>query len=309
LIVYYHDECIFWANDGEVYFWGEEGDVGHATKSQGQGIMISDFICDEIGYLQLTETQYQDYLEKRKVNAQLPELQNRRARIVFEYGKNKMGYWGSEHFRKQIQSAMIIHNILFPNYQALFVMDNSSGHLAFAPDALDASKMNVNPGGKQPKIRTTEWNGKPQEIGQRGLKAVLLERELITPGEKVNKDEMVRRLKECRDFKEEKPIVLHDIEAKGHLGIFLPKYHCELNPIERVWCQAKRKVREVCDYSFKSLKENVEKCLDDLEVSLIRKFCRHCREYLRAYGEGADSEGLMEKKKVYKSHRRVYVPK
>lgn len=35
-------------------------------------------------------------------------------------------------------------------YQALFIIDNSQGHSAYAEDALHVgSRMNVNPGGKQ----------------------------------------------------------------------------------------------------------------------------------------------------------------
>ncbi len=33
---------------------------------------------------------------------------------------------------------------------------------------------------------------------------------------------------------------MHFLEDKGHTAYFLPKFHCELNPIERVWGQAKR---------------------------------------------------------------------
>ena len=38
-------------------------------------------------------------------------------------------------------------------YQALFFIDNSQGHSAYAEDALLASRMNVNPGGKQAQMR------------------------------------------------------------------------------------------------------------------------------------------------------------
>ena len=52
-------------------------------------------------------------------------------------------------------------------------------------DALDVSKMNVNPGGKQSKIRDTVWTGKPQNlcfnIGvPKGMKQVLKERGINT---------------------------------------------------------------------------------------------------------------------------------
>ncbi|KAF8158589.1 hypothetical protein B0H34DRAFT_783015 [Crassisporium funariophilum] len=56
---------------------------------------------------------------------------------TLEYGKNYKGYWTGELFVKQV------------NYQALFVIDNSQGHAAYAEDALLVSQMNLHPGGKQ----------------------------------------------------------------------------------------------------------------------------------------------------------------
>jgi hypothetical protein len=41
------------------------------------------------------------------------------------------------------------------------------------------------------------------------------------------------------DFKSEKPFIQRYIEEHGHKCIFLPKFHCELNPIEMVWGYAK----------------------------------------------------------------------
>jgi len=37
-----------------------------------------------------------------------------------------------------------------PGYQALFLIDNSQGHSAYAEDALLISKMNLNPSKKHP---------------------------------------------------------------------------------------------------------------------------------------------------------------
>jgi hypothetical protein len=41
------------------------------------------------------------------------------------------------------------------------------------------------------------------------------------------------------DFQAEKPLLQLVIEQAGHKCLFLPKFHCELNPIEMVWGQAK----------------------------------------------------------------------
>ena len=44
---------------------------------------------------------------------------------------------------------------MFPNTTGVFFFDQSSAHQAFAPDALFARNMNVNPGGKQPAMHST----------------------------------------------------------------------------------------------------------------------------------------------------------
>ncbi|CAG8524004.1 16794_t:CDS:2, partial [Racocetra fulgida] len=42
--------------------------------------------------------------------------------------------------------------------------DNATSHTVIAPDALVAARMNLYPDGKQPKMRITIWNGKPQTM-------------------------------------------------------------------------------------------------------------------------------------------------
>ena len=41
------------------------------------------------------------------------------------------------------------------------------------------------------------------------------------------------------NFINEKPQLQHDLEARGHIFLFLPKFHRKLNPIELVWGYAK----------------------------------------------------------------------
>ncbi len=55
--------------------------------------------------------------------------------------------------------------------------------------------------------------------------------------------------------------------GQGHTVLFVPKFHCELNGIERVWGDAKRYTRAYCDYKFDSLRSTqstVPKGLDSI---------------------------------------------
>ena len=41
------------------------------------------------------------------------------------------------------------------------------------------------------------------------------------------------------DFAYEKPLLQHYLEGRGHVCLFLPKFHCELNPIKMLWGYAR----------------------------------------------------------------------
>src|SRR5436305_9994781 len=55
---------------------------------------------------------------------------------------------------KVITKAIPIFEHLHPGCVGIFAFDSSSGHSVYASDALFAHKMNLNPGGKQPLMRS-----------------------------------------------------------------------------------------------------------------------------------------------------------
>ena len=103
----------------------------------------------------------------------------------------------------------------------------------------------------------------------KGIKVVLTERRLFQPklhGKCQNKcdgdkDACCNRriLKLQPDFHDQKSLVQEVIEAAGHLCIFLPKFHCELNFIEFFWGAMKKYLRDNCDFTFATLRENMPK--------------------------------------------------
>ena len=90
----------------------------------------------------------------------------------------------------------------------------------------------------------------------------------------------------------------------------LPKYHCELNPIERVWAQAKRYARGYCKYSIISLQKTITPALESVTEENMQKHLRKVRHYMFAYLEGVAGGSELEEvvknyKKEIKSHRRI----
>lgn len=86
---------------------------------------------------------------------------------------------------------------------------------------------------------------------------------------------------------------------------FYPKFHCELSPIERVWCHSKKHTRAYANGSIIRLRQLVPEGLNSVTTDMIQKFFRTCRDYERAYREGLQGKAVEEKVKLYKSHRRV----
>ncbi|KAL1743271.1 hypothetical protein HDZ31DRAFT_41265, partial [Schizophyllum fasciatum] len=71
-----------------------------------------------------------------------------------------------------------------------------------------------------------------------------------------------------------------------------------------------RWLREHCDYSFDTLKENMPKALQSVAVGLIRKWEHRAWRFIDAYGDGLDARDAQKRVKefssrCYKSHRRI----
>jgi len=309
-IIFFHDETTFQSNDDQKTFWGTKGTTVMRPKSKGSGIMISDFIDEKNGFLRLTQEEY-DRAKQTDPNIWME------ARASLEYGENREGYWNSERFMNQIKMAAKIAEIKYPkedNWKHVWVFDHSSCHAAMPDDALDVSKMNVNPGGKQRVMRMGSFDGKPQSMNfaigiPKGLRQVLTERGVDTTG--MNGDEMREVLGRYPDFRDEKSLIERFLqEEMKHIPYFLPKFHPELNPIERVWAQSKKYTRAHCNYSLPSLRKNIPLALDSVSLDSIKKHVSKVRHYMFAYLEGLpgglDLENLVKNyKKAVKSHRRI----
>ena len=118
------------------------------------------------------------------------------ARKYLKPGKNEDGWWTAEHLLDQVLNyAIPIFEIIHPNSIAIFAFDNSTNHGAMAKDALNVSKMNVNPGGKQSLMRSTVYGNNqvfqsmvfssdhpiyPNQA--KGMKQILIERGLYYEG-------------------------------------------------------------------------------------------------------------------------------
>lgn len=107
---------------------------------------------------------------------------------------------------------------------------------------------------------------------QKGLRSILEERGIETAG--MRKADIASLLKTHDDFKNQRPWLEEICSSAGHLILFFPKFHPELNWIERYWSDAKRYCRKNCDYTFETLRTVVPQGLEQVDLSSMRKYAR-----------------------------------
>jgi len=286
--------------------------------------MVSDFLLETIGRLKLTSKQ-------SLLNPNIPN----EARKYLKPGKNEEGWWTADHLIDQvINYAIPIFEAIYSDAIAVFAFDNSTNHGAMPEDGLNAAKMNVNPGGKQPRMHSTYFGSNntlqlmvfpsdhPQYPNEaKGMWQILIEKGLWKEGLKGDcnlckgKGKRVdpQRVDCCMhrilslqpDFIAQKSKLQNEIEKRGHKCIFYPKYHCELNYIEMYWGAAKRYTREHCNYTWANLQKIVPEALDSVPLITIRRYAQKSWRYMDVYRKGITGKMAEFAVKKYKSHRRV----
>ncbi|CAG8503577.1 10811_t:CDS:2, partial [Scutellospora calospora] len=262
LIFITHDECIFYSNDGKRGIWVHNGMMLLRKKGNRKSIIVSEFILEACGRLQLSE-------EEKQKNPNVPA----EARCYLKPGKNEENYWTIEHLLNQIQKKAIpIFEAKFPDATAVFAFDNSTNHAAFADDALIAKKINKGPGGKQNQEMVFKedypdpnMRGKPK-----GIKKVLEKRRLWKKG--LNLD-----CEKCKKKKDSGRIDCYLRKIMASQPDFVTQKSAIVELIE-----AKRYARDHCDYTWTGLQETVLQALDSVDVITIRKFA-HKREDIWSY--------------------------
>ncbi len=180
------------------------------------------------------------------------------ARCIIYPGSGGDPWWDHVQLLAQVDRAIKIFEEAHPNCVALFVFDQSSAHASLGPDALRAFDMNKSNGGGQRKQKDTmipmdnpcaEFRGKPQKMTTtegkaKGLKQTLEERGFDVQGMRAKCSPvcrientnccMARLLSKQDDFRLQESLLEQKIKARDHVCVFLPKFHCELNPIEMV---------------------------------------------------------------------------
>jgi transposase len=125
------------------------------------------------------------------------------------------------------------------------------------------------------------------------------------------KDTQVARLKTpiiVPSFKQKKlqfGIIEELITERGHKAVFLPKFHCEINPIEMYWGYSKTRFRQVKKVSFPDAKVKVIEALEACSIETIRRFCNRTFRWMDAYRKGLSIKQAAWCVKKQKRHRTI----
>ena len=123
IILWFHDESIFYANDRQRKTWyHKDAPAKPYTKGEGASLMIADFVSAEFSWLQSKDG-----------------TQN--ACVIMKPRKNRDGYFTSDEIVDQANKAMDICNQEYPEYTHVFIYDNASSHLKHAEGSLSARKL------------------------------------------------------------------------------------------------------------------------------------------------------------------------
>jgi hypothetical protein len=269
---------------------------------------------------------------------------NRRQATEYIKVGNGSWWKGEDLMRHTLEVAIPIFETSFPKAQGLFLFDHATSHTADALDALRAFKLNMEPGGKQPYLRDgwfygpdgctvypqkmqfdindlsvpEDWRGKPKGVRQileeRGLypfHGVYLRHDCSTQKKKSQRQHVghsccARQLLSCQpDFKNQKCRLHEAIEERGHICLFFPKFHCEINWIEYRWGRAKWYTRKNCKYTWPALVKIVPDALSNVPPLLLLKFWWKINRIIHAYQHGVKYGTKKFTETVYKSHRRI----
>lgn len=108
---------------------------------------------------------------------------------------------------------------------------------------------------------------------------------------------------ELKAFKEELNKVEKIFKRAGHLCIFLPRYHPELNAIERYWGYIKYLLRVYCEYSLPHMLKLIPGALSGVPLGFIRAWSRVTWLYLEAYDDGLVDYLECRDLKAWMTHR------
>lgn len=304
----FHDESIFYAHDRREMRWVAPGEKATPRKKgEGHSLMVADFIGAEFGFLQSKDGKHSarvifrsgknrdgyftnaDILDQLTIAMDICETDYPEYEITFVLDN------ATTHLKRADDALSARHmtkNITLPGNPVFRVLTNvigADGKPVHGPDGkILKTKIHMADAkfadGTPQALYYPDNPAHPHSGLFKGMVTILEERGFTDvarlraecPKFKCPPGAVRcccrRLLFEQPDFRDVKSLVETHCEARGFKAIFLPKFHCELNPIEQCWCVAKRTYREFPPSSAEAdLERNVLASLDSVTLTQIRR--------------------------------------
>ncbi|CUA68279.1 hypothetical protein RSOLAG22IIIB_13675 [Rhizoctonia solani] len=325
--------------------WDSEGKTaGIRKKGEGVSLMVADFISADYGWLR-GATPIAPY--KSAIGGEFEG-----ARVIFRAGKQREGWFRTDHVVEQLLNAISIVKERYPDNEHVFVFDNATIHTKLPKSTPNVHKMTLGPS-EMVKGQGTGPSGEKMSIDyapvtlpdgtiqqlyhpsnhrNKKLRRLFKGMALILAERGVPNAQKLRLVCASTDAQPQgcppgstnccarrtmmnqphmigqKSILQTLAESKGCSVMYLPKYHCELNPIEQCWGAAKRKYRDCPASSLEAdLKKNMLAALDSVDLKLIRRFAGRSERFVYAYDHGLSGAEAAWAVKQYRGHRIIPV--
>jgi hypothetical protein len=123
LVVWFHDECTFYANNRWIVCWVHESEKAVPwTKGEGVSLMVADFISADYGWLMSADGTQSTW-------------------VLFKAGKQREGYFTNADILNHTRTAMAVLDKDYKDEDHVLVFNNTTTHLKQEEDALSATKM------------------------------------------------------------------------------------------------------------------------------------------------------------------------
>ncbi|CAF2041902.1 unnamed protein product [Rotaria magnacalcarata] len=302
-----HDESTFRSGDVCRKRWFLGDSTPFFSKGRGRSVMVSDFLVQHPSgpFFQLDEQEWTKAIRK------YPELLIDDGIRYVKYSATVFAHLGVDSYFDNsvilLQFERLFKLIEFKQeYQTQSIeilVDNATTHTAKSYSINDFGK-NI---GTNCPVSSIEYLNDNNEIetldcyfqsgphiGQsKGLLVIARELGIQVPsGVKLNELKVI--LSNHKAFQNNSK--LENLAKRYNIEIkFIPKFHCELNPIEGMWCHQKQFVRKHSDQTFQRMLELIHESRENFTQKMIfLKLFRRFWRTIYAYARGQSYEEVLK---------------
>jgi hypothetical protein len=304
-VAFYHDESTFRCGEQTAKRWIMEGKEPFISKGRGRSLMVSDFLVAHPAgpFFNLSDSEWENCIKKYPsvVNFHGVNYVDKTCTGSVEPGPGN--YFSAETVLNQFERLfqMIEFKTVFHHpvkHDIEIIVDNARTHTA---QVVNINDFRLHPDGNCPveTINYDDVNGEIKtiqcfdELGiSKGLKKIAIELGYELPYN-IKVAELRSILLEHSAFAPAKKLS-RLAEKYGVKIIYCPKYHCELNPCEGLWCNQKQYTRKRTDQTFTKLQNLMIESREHFKhIHLCKKLVRRFWNCLTAYKNGASYSDIM----------------